>query len=229
MPSKEIICLAYSRKDGGSCFAGIDLAARKWVRATGAHPNGALADNDCFMQDAAGKFVLPRILDVIEIDFSHADRSLHQPENWKISGAEFRLLRRAGADEFEMLRQTPVDDPELFRGYERLIAVEDLESRPPEYSLALVRPSTLRWHPELDGYRRKRFRGTFGISGATYSLPLTDDEFAARLSKQEDQEGTSRCVSTSNDLLLTISLGDLFHGSYYKLIAGVVELPAANG
>ncbi|MDP9051531.1 MAG: hypothetical protein M3O31_12570 [Acidobacteriota bacterium] len=126
-----------------------------------------------------------------------------------------------------MLRQIPVDNPKLFRGFERAIAVEELESRPPDYSLTLVHP-TLRWSLELDGYRRKRFRGTFAITGATYSLPLTDDAYAATLFRQEERDWTRVPSSASNNMLITISLGDLFHGSYYKLIAGVVDLPEAD-
>jgi hypothetical protein len=227
MPTKEIVCLAYSRKDGGRCLAGIDLATRRWIRAIGAYENGALADNDCFMLDEAGAFVLPRILDVIEINFLGAEPNRAQPENWKISGSQFKLLRPVGIAESTLLRQSLTDDPEIFRGYERSITRQEIESRPPNNSLALVRPSALRWRPEKDGYGRMRFRGTFDISGATYALPLTDDDYTSKLARQEEPEWINGLSNTSTDLLLTISLGDLFHDCHYKLIAGVFELPIA--
>ena len=222
MPIKEIICLAYSRKMGGSCFAGIDTDSRQWIRAIGTHQNGALADNDCFMQDGTGKFVLPTVLDVIEIGFSAPAPTLAQPENWKISGSEWKKLRRAGILDADLLNRSLADDPELFRGYERYITKEDIDLRPPKSSLALVRPENLRWNPKRDVYRRNVYRGTFTVSGATYDLPLTDDRYAATLVAKSLTGGP---IDASAVTLLTISLGDLYEktGRYYKLIAGVVE------
>ena len=150
MPTKEIVCLAYSRKEGGSCLAGIDLATGKWIRALGNHAHGALADNDCLMRDRVGKFIMPTILDVLEIDFSGPQPGLAQPENWKISGMEFRWLRRASLAEMDVLRQSTVDHPELFRGYRHSITRDDVQLRPPRSSLALVRPSFRR---RLDRHR----------------------------------------------------------------------------
>jgi len=221
MPIKEIVCLAYSRKLGGSCFAGIDLATRKWIRAIGEHQNGALADNDCFMRDGTGRFALPDILDVIEIDFSAARPIPAQPENWKIAGSEWKKLRQAGMVERDLLVQCLVDDPELFRGYERYVTKQEVEARPPASSLALVRPERLSWSTKTDRYGRKGYKGTFTVSGATYDLPLTDDRHAAKLAAGTFAGGREAATET----LLTISLGDLYEdtGRYYKLIAGVVE------
>jgi len=218
MPTKQVICLAYSRKLGGSCFAGIEVTTRQWIRAIGNHQNGALADNDCFMQDEAGRFILPNILDVIEIDFSAAQPIPAQPENWKIAGSEWKKLRQAGAEDRDLLDRSLARGPELIQGYERYVTKQEVEVRPPRSSLALVRPECLAWGPETDRYRRSRYRGRFTVSGATYDLPLTDDQYAAKLA-------AGRPIDAASGVLLTISLSDLYQetGRYYKLIAGVVE------
>jgi hypothetical protein len=218
MPTKEIVCLAYSRKMGGSCFAGIDVNTRQWIRAIGSHQNGALADNDCFMRDDVGRYILPGILDVIQIDFLGAQPIPIQPENWKIAASEWRRVRQAGAADFDQIKRHITDDSELFRGYERYVTKQEIEARPPKSSLALVRPTSLCWNPITDRYRRRGYRGNFTVSGATYDLPLTDDRYAAKLARGPVDQPAAP--------LLTISLGDLYEetGRYYKLIAGVVEL-----
>jgi hypothetical protein len=179
------------------------------------------------MRDADGRFSLPTILDVISIDFITAQPTPTQPENWKISGADWIRVGNAGHVEFQILKDHISTGPELFRGYERCVSSEEVQSRPHGCSLALVRPSALRWHPELNYYGRKRFRGEFCISGHTYDLPLTDDAYTATLLKKRDCELENGASDCSVDLALTISLGDLFAktGCYHKLIAGVVELP----
>ncbi len=223
MAPKQLICLACSRKHGGYCFAGMELSTGLWIRPIGKHENGTLSMTDCCLASGNGTFQLPNLLDVIEIDFVAPEPSRAQSENWRISGAEWKRVRRPEVADLTILMRNITEDPELFRGYERYVSKRDIELRPPNCSLALVRPETLRWRPETDRYGHKRFRGTFTFSGMTYDLPLTDDVYAARLRGNATIDGLS---DASIEILLTISLGDLYEdtGRYYKLIAGVVEL-----
>jgi hypothetical protein len=224
MPIKEVVCLAYSRKMGGSCFAGIELATGLWIRAVGKYANGALADIDCYMAVGNNPYVIPSLLDVIEIDFISAQPSLAQPENWKISGAEWKRLRRADTADIAIIKRSLADDPELFRGYERYVTKQDIELRPPQSSLTIVRPENLCWRERTGKHGRRGFKGTFTFSGETYELPLTDDQYEAKLRTAWINNGLA---DGTVDTLLTISLGDLDRdwGRHYKLIAGVLELP----
>jgi len=224
MPEKEIVCLAFSRKNGGNCFAGIELETGLWIRAIGGRAGGALSDFECYMQVGNDPYAVPKKLDVIKIGFIGPERSSVQPENWKISGTPWGRVRQANAADIDLLKRHITDDPEVFRGYEDRVPVEDIERRPPNYSLALVRPSSLRWQSKTGYHGRRQSRGTFAVSGVTYDLSLTDDDYAALL----PQQGTGVTNGLSDrkvDMLLTISLGDAYHGNHYKLIAGVIRLP----
>jgi hypothetical protein len=227
MPSKDIVCLAYSRKLGGRCFAGIDIATGQWIRATGRHANGALSDFDCHMVVANDPYTIPKPLDVIRIDFDGPEPGLAQPENWKTSGTEWKKLRQANSADLGILRRSASDDPELFRGYERYVSSQDIQTRPPACSLALVRPSKLHWQAKKDQYGRDGFRGQLTVSGVPYDLPLTCDEYASRLARGDEGKLIDGLADTSMEIFLAVSLGDLFAetGRYYKLIAGVIEIP----
>jgi hypothetical protein len=229
MPTKDIVCLAYSRKIGGNCFAGIELATGHWIRAIGEHANGALSDFDCHMIVGNHPYTIPKPLDVIRIDFVGPEPKLAQPENWRVSKTQWQKIRPSSPADLETVKRAVADDPELFRGYDRYISSQDVEYRPPNCSLALLRPTALHWEEERDRYGRRRFRGRFTVSGAVYDLPLTCDEYAAKLTKIGVSEQTNG-LSVSSDLLLSISLGDLYEetGRYYKLIAGVIEIPEAT-
>lgn len=224
MPSKDIVCLAYSTKLGGNCFAGIDLSTGLWIRPISGEINGTLSDNDCCMPSGDGKYLLPNILDVIAIDLLAPEPSRHQPENWRISGAEWQRLRRADLTDMALLKGCLADDPELFLGYERYVSEDDVDSRPPRSSLALVKPESLWWSPKIGKYRRRGIKGTFTFSGATYELPLTDGQYEAKLPMDRTTNGLT---NAGIDTWLTISLSDLDRdwGRYYKLIAGVIEIP----
>lgn len=225
MPTKEVVCLAYSRKTGGNCFAGIELATGCWIRAIGEYANGALSDFDCHMVVGDNPYVIPRPLDVINIDFSGPEPRLAQPENWRVFKTQWQKVRPTSLADLQVVRRAVADDPELFRGYDRSVSSHEIELRPPDCSLTLIRPRRLSWHTDIDTHGRKRVRGTFAVSGANYDLPLTDDAHAARLKLQESSKWNNGLWNPLIDLLLTISLGDLYHGSHYKLIAGVIEIP----
>lgn len=75
--------------------------------------------------------------------------------------------------------------------------------------------------------RSPRLKGVFTFSGATYELPLTDGQYEAKLPMDRTTKGMT---NDGTDVLLTISLSDLDDdwGRYYKLIAGVIEIPKST-
>jgi hypothetical protein len=226
MPTKEVVCLAFSRKHGGSCFAGIETETGSWIRATGMYANGALSDFDWHMDSVGETYATPSPLDVIEIDFIGPEPKPARPENWQISTAHWKKTRVANAADAHILRHKIIRDAKIFHTYDRCVSSREIEAQPLDCSLSLVRPSALHWTPELDYYGRKRFRGEFTVSGHTYNLPLTDDGYATALAHKAEDHLANGLADPSVDLLLTISLGDLSvkAGCYHKLIAGVVEL-----
>ena len=230
MPIKELICLACSRRPGGRCFAGLDEQTRSWIRPISSTDEGGLT----FGQYSLPGGTEPKILDVIAVDLVRPLPTIGQPENWLVGPQQWRRLRHANSADMEILRSRLFDDPELFRNYERKVSHAEIQSRPPDSSLALVRPVNLAWHatPRPRYPDEKRIEGSFEISGAPYQLVLTDPIWEQRLSgipmHCHVKHGDRATIQT--EILLTLSLGEREPnwGNHHKLIAGVVEVPTAR-
>jgi len=219
MARREILCLAFSKRDGGQCFGGIDLETQKWVRPVSPKSSGELPYHECLIRKPDGTFVEPRILDVLRIDLQGPQPRPAQPENWLMGEAEWELVgRKKFGDLAPWIRST--DDPEIFRNYGKSVSVEEIGRRPPVCSLTLVRPENLVWKTDLNTYGKKRARGVFSICGQTYDLPLTDEAYQRNLMNLPLH--ASKAHDPSTPILLTLSLGELWHGFHYKLIAGVI-------
>ena len=67
MATQEILCLAFSRRDGGHCFAGIDLGSKTWVRPVQSPEAGALHYFQCLIRNAEGALAEPRTLDIVDM------------------------------------------------------------------------------------------------------------------------------------------------------------------
>ncbi len=227
MPTKEVVCLAFSHRHGESYFAGIEIETESWIRADGIYANGALSDFDWHMTPGGESYATPSPLDVIKIGFVGPEPTPAHPENWQISTAHWKKTRVANAEDTDILRHKILRDGKILHSYDRCVSNGEIEADPLDCSLSLVRPTMLRWTPELDYYGRKRFRGEFTVAGHTYDLPLTDDNYATALAQKAEDHLANGLADASVDLLLTISLGDLYGKTncYHKLIAGVVELP----
>jgi hypothetical protein len=219
MAYRKVICLAFSRRDGGHCFAGIDLSTGKWMRPVPTPEGGTLYYHQCLVR-AEGKSLLePRLLDIVDIDFVSHSPKVCQPENWLIGSAEWRLSGRATKADVAPYISA---DPELFRGYDRFVSAGDVAARPPANSLVLVTPQRLSWHARISPRGTRQIIGTFSIAGQSYTLPLTDEAHEKQLG--DLPTGETRWHDPAVPILLTISLGDLYEitGRHYKLIAGVI-------
>jgi hypothetical protein len=218
MPTKQILCLAFSRREGGHCFAGIELVGGAWVRPVNGSNQDALHYYQCLATDADGHAREPRVLDIVEMNLLSPSPKPAQPENWLVGHEPWRLIGRAASA--DLLRHI-TDDPELFRGYDRFVPVAEIESRPPQESLRLVSPQNLNWFAELK-YGKRRFRGRFSVCGSSYDLPLTDEAYEKELADIELYKG--RPQNLADPVLLALSLSDVWAEQmrHYKLIAGVI-------
>lgn len=225
MAARQILCLALSKREGGLCFAGIELISGVWIRPVNGPSHGALQYYQCLAKDADGHMREPRVLDIVEMDLLSPSPKLGQPENWLVGTEPWRLVGRVSS---AALLGHITSDPELFRGYERFVSVSEVESRPPLESLRLVSPENLTWFAEETRYRKRRIRGRFSICGSPYDLPLTDEAFEKQLSDVELYK--CRPHDSRMSVLLTLSLSDVWTEQMrrYKLIAGVVACAAPS-
>ncbi|MYJ35634.1 MAG: hypothetical protein F4071_06815 [Acidimicrobiaceae bacterium] len=158
-----------------------------------------------------------RALDVVRVGVTQPEPRLHQPENWVITGKRWKLVETRNLDDIQdFLDGALTDEPELFGTTSNKVAWSRIQRRGTDSSLALVKAKnpTFGWNPHKPSQRRAKFV----YRGFTYDLPIT---FEFDLPPTGEQE--HRSAST---WYFTISLGEPYEGSCFKLIAGALEAPA---
>jgi hypothetical protein len=94
-------------------------------------------------------------------------------------------------------------------------------------SLALVEPDDLQLVLEVRSNKPSP-RAYFRLNGCFYNLPISDFETGPAL--RQAGSGTHTWEELGLDqpgkVLLTISLGEPFEGSHWKLVAGLIRLPS---
>jgi hypothetical protein len=101
-----------------------------------------------------------------------------------------------------------------------------LDDRPAQTSLALIAPVDLRWQIRLTEDFKIRTRALFRLGHVRYNLSVTDPVWERRLRSlpEGDHDLIDAGVGPNQKVLLTISLGEPFHGDCYKLVAGVIVI-----
>jgi hypothetical protein len=237
MREVRFLCLAVSRRDGGSCIAGIDLDCGKWIRPVNAKTHGAFGDFEIFVSEVGTqKRGILAPLDVVRL---HLDRYVGnnvQPENWETAPASyedsFPILRRFdGPQDAEILISCLDREGPLLHSYSNRISIDDpLLVRGLSHSLSMIRPEELHWkvapHPIYP--KKMRVEADFRFNGHPYCLVVTDPLWEARCRRFGSGRHPHSTVAGDErgQVLLTISLAEVpLHGYHYKLAAGVAILP----
>lgn len=224
--SKVIVCLANSRKPGGSCVAGKEYFLDKqkntfsigsWVRPVSQretreissderrYKNGGFADN----------------LDIINISFTGADKHVFQSEN-ELIDAETRWIRSGGYNKDYM--ECLLDSPQQLwlNGYDSSSGTND---RVPEQqlqghvqSLYFIMPKDLYLTSGCEGKNfgdnKKTLRAHFSYNNVQYGIKVTDPELESVYFARGEGEYHDHGIR-----YLTVSLGEFYNGFAYKLIA----------
>jgi len=218
-----MVCLANSRKIGGRCVAGIRTDGGGWLRPIGDRKDGTLFPSEADLDDGTEAGVL----DVVVVDVAEPRPSSYQPENWLLGPTQWRLMDRpARGKVLERLREHLVHGTALLGNTSDRIAASTFDSSPNESSLALIRPEEVRWIHTTNWRGRPSARVRFKLSGADYDLSLTDPIWEDKVkAKPEGTYSSSDLgISSEQDLMLTVSLGEPLNGICYKFVAGVVLL-----
>jgi hypothetical protein len=221
----DLLCLAFSKKHGGRCVAGISVDDGRWVRPVSALPDGTLLAQHYRLADGSE----PRLLDVIRIPLDRAQPEPHQPENHVIGGGRWQRVRRADADAGRLAAAAVDRQPLILGTPGDRIPYEDLRASPVDASLTLIRPAQVTFVSTTSyrGYPQSRAR--FAHDGRPYSLTVTDPHWELEIAGRPD--GNYAPASFGLDqkrLLFTISLGEPFEGNCFKLIAAILEAPSVE-
>lgn len=233
----RFLCLAVSRRESGNCIAGIDIDSGKWLRPIRSQSRAAIADADLIVEDNhthQPRFMAP--LDLISMPLLESAGTNAQPENWLIVPSFFEhpqaILRTckgrrtvefllAHADRAELLLHSSHDS----------LPADEFADRMLSHSLSVIRPADLVWKvsPHLNHPGRVQVRAEFRFGKIAYNLVVTDPTWEARCHRAGiGRHKHPELASAGNDLVfLTVSLAAVpYHNLHYKLVAGVVELPA---
>ncbi len=223
----RILCLANSYKHDHRCVAGISLVTKRWVRLVGRQVPGCLTLKETCYED--GREVA--ILDVFEAELGEGCGSSSHPEDVFVSATRWRMVRHAGApSDMRFLASFLNKGPAVLQGTGDRVYTRKIERAPVDKSLELIQPDDLWWWiREENGKRRNRALFRMGhVSRTRYDLAVTDPVWLNQLKflpagiYPQSFFFKEKLPKT----LFTVSLSESYEGFHYKLVAGVVHLPA---
>jgi hypothetical protein len=223
----RIVCLANSYKHDHRCVAGISLISKKWVRLVGRKVPGCLTLKETCYSDGQQA----ALLDVFEVELGEKCSSNCHPEDVYVTERPWRPIRRFdGPSDGRFLAAYVSKTTSVLQGYGDRVYTRKIEGTPVEKSLELIHPENLWWWiREETGKRKNRaiFRAG-NVVRACYDLAVTDPVWLEKM--RPLPAGIYPHIHFFErkppKTLLTVSLGEPFEGFHYKLVAGVVTLPA---
>lgn len=223
----RIVCLANSYKHDHRCVAGISLVTKEWVRLVGTEvPGGLTREQTCYPDGTEA-----RILDVMEIELGERCGSNYHPEDVVVMNRAWHLMRRFDQPRDAQFLLAHTDGHSgIMRTYSDRLYQRAPEHRSLQSSLELIHPGDLWWWIRDDNRKRKN-RALFRVGSARrvrYDLAVTDPEWLAKMHSFPAgiYPHASFVDEKHSRTFLTVSLSEPFEGFHYKLVAGVITLPA---
>ncbi len=200
----EIVVLANSVKHKNHCVAGKLTSDRSWVRPVSNENGAELTDSQVRYQNPYGKFLV-KTLQIIKISYIKKVPLLNQPENYLIDNNIW--VQNYSIKENEIVNY--LDHPKDLWGASNKVSMQDINNKliTINQSLYLISVENLKLFSNQQGKRR----ASFIYNKIPYELPVTDPKF--------ENLKTSPPSSLKN--ILCISLGEVFNGSCFKLIAAI--------
>jgi hypothetical protein len=223
----QIVCLANSYKHGNRCVAGISLETKQWVRLVGRQVPGCLTVKEASYPDGREA----ALLDVFEAELGYSCSSNCHPEDVLVSDKPWQPVRSfVEPQDARFLAAFLSRRPVVLQGYGDRVTAHRVEETPMARSLELIEPEDLWWWIREENGKRKN-RAIFRVSHISrirYDLAVTDPVWLEKLHSMPlgIYPHTHFFSGKFQKTFLTISLGEPFEGFIYKLVAGVICLPA---
>ena len=226
---KTILCLANSRKLSGRCIAGEEKLVDGyggWVRPVSDRPSEEISEEERRYED--GQY--PQVLDVICVPMLEPKAHRHQSENHLIDDKYYWVkVGRANWADVEGGLDT-VSGPLWINGY---CTWNGFNDQVPEAevdsltsSLYLIRPINLQINVGIEGGvygpAKRRVRASFSFDRLSYRLMVTDPVIERKYFAGHDGS------FPVENAILCVSLGELFQGNAYKLVAAVITPDMGN-
>ncbi len=229
MPTFQILCLANSTKYQGRCIAGLRQNGLGWIRPVSTNIHGTLFPQEYLLPNQQE----PRLFDILEIDFIKPLPEVHQPENWLISQTPWRLVHRwevfshcAKRNLLNFLNDLAISKSYIFNDFSEKISYSHLLSNPLSSSLVIVKPENLSF--KVSSHYKRRIKASFYLQSSHYNLSVTDPLFLKKMQDFSDGDYPVEELALPNfnseQLFLTISLGEPYQEYCYKLVAAVISI-----
>ncbi|WP_435848229.1 dual OB domain-containing protein [Streptomyces decoyicus] len=222
--TKQLVCLANSRKHGGRCIAGIDIKSNTWIRPISSRSGHEVSESERKYRNGAE----PSALDVISMQLVRHRQHGFQSENWILdSSVRWEKLGRIRWDDLRRLEQRPTrlwinSGDSTARGLNDRVPVARQGEIADSLKLIRVNSATILVDRPYDANRELDVRAEFHHAGSTYTLKVTDSTYEEKFRKRGI--GTYRLAES----FLTVSLGEEFRGYLYKMVAAIIECHQTN-
>jgi hypothetical protein len=221
----EMIVMAFSQREGGRCIAGIRSDGGGWLRPVSAIGSEELKRFEYMCEDGRD----PSVLDRVNVPIGHPRPQPWQPENVVcVRGERWGFVGEGGARERFVAQAFAQDEDTIIGCSAKKKAVCEFEEGV-DSSLTVVRPQDLLFDVSEHGrYQRIRPNAVFRLGPCKYDLAITDSVWRDRLTGLTPAMYTpaKAGVPTGQAVLLTVSLAAPYEGSCYKLVAGIICVPA---
>jgi hypothetical protein len=216
--TKTMVCLAASRKTGGRCIAGKDLAdGNVWIRPVGSGNEDAIDNTHSRYADGT----LAQVLDIIEIQFSAPNPKQHQTENILITNKKWIKKGKLALTELKK----KLDKPDsLWSNWnssyngknDRIDSIYVNNIRNSLYLIEVDCTINVKIEGKEFNNPQKRIRCSFQYKGTDFKLPVTDpskeQEYQAK--PEEDYFIEKKCIC--------VSLGPIYESHAYLFVAAIL-------
>lgn len=203
MSPVKIVILAKSVKHSEHCVAGKCIRSGQWYRPVSTINGGPLNSNQVKYKNMHGTYSV-KTLQKIDMGFLRHVPLLNQPENYLIDNNTWQQSYKIGLEELNNY----IDKPENIWGEGNRVDYNLIQSRQIliQQSLYLVQVEELNLYYTPEQKRR----ASFIYNKVKYDFAATDPNFDKIITEQPMLKS-----------ILCISLGEVYNGFCYKLIATI--------
>lgn len=220
MTTKQIVCLANSRKDSGRCIAGLEQTANGfggWIRPVSDRESEELAIEERRFENGRD----PQVLDILEIELTTPRPKGCQVENYVIDDEYYWVFKGkvAASSLLPFVSNSPplwVDGYSSYSGLNDRIPVTTADKLTSSLRLISVDSPIV---VVGKGLKKRQVRLEFRLESTDYRLSITDPrvetDYLSRVNGEYPITGT---------VLVCVSIGTPWDGYRYKLAASVIPV-----
>ncbi len=223
--TKEIVCLANSRKIRGYCVAGKEVVGAGyggWIRPVSARDTEEILEREQMFADGG----CPQILDVVTIPMMEPKPAHHQRENHLIdsAGSWEKIGDLDNRDLPALLDDVSnglwINEGSSRAGHNDRVSIA--QARRLKNSLLLIQPQSLtiivQWGARWKKGDRPEVRADFEHNKHNYRLKVTDPVAEDKY----QSKGLGEYSIATDDVYLCVSLAEALGDNCYKLVAAII-------